>query len=208
MLLLNGNKVSTGTCKFRFYNAGDIVRSNNNIIIIKNGLICGSEKSLNYVLEDPNGGHIIGLAVGGSREVEYATLKDYHIFLKNRKGFVRVALKNGTSLVPVFSFGAENAFTRIPIPKSLQNWIKEKTGLLIYFYNGQGFFQKWFGLAPKFCQISTIVGKPIEVKKIPNPTAEDIDEVHQKFVAGITELFNEYKYKYLKDPDNTQLVIN
>ena len=40
-----------------------------------------------------------------------------NLTLKNRKGFVKVALQHGAALVPIFSFGENNLFAQIPNPK-------------------------------------------------------------------------------------------
>lgn len=43
------------------------------------------------------------------------------------------------------------------------------------------------------------VGSPIELPKIPNPTTEEIDLYHEKFINHLIELFETQKHKYLKD---------
>lgn len=50
------------------------------------------------------------------------------------------------------------------------------------------------------------VGRPISVRKVDNPTEEDIDELHGKFRNSIVCLFNEHKDKYLMNKD-AELVI-
>jgi 2-acylglycerol O-acyltransferase 2 len=49
------------------------------------------------------------------------------------------------------------------------------------------------------------VGAPIEITKIANPTNEQVEELHRKFVQSLIALFEEYKYKYLKSPDDKHL---
>lgn len=41
-----------------------------------------------------------------------------------------------------------------------------------------------------------MIGAPILVKKVENPTKEQIDELHRKYVDKLTELFEEHKEKY------------
>lgn len=52
------------------------------------------------------------------------------------------------------------------------------------------------------------VGKPIDVPKIPNPTAEDIDKYHKIFVDELTKLFEEHKTKYSKNQEELNLVLD
>ena len=40
------------------------------------------------------------------------------------------------------------------------------------------------------------MGKPIPVKKTPNPTQEEINRLHAEYCAELTNLFEENKTKY------------
>ena len=40
------------------------------------------------------------------------------------------------------------------------------------------------------------VGKPIEVVKSENPTQEEIDDLHEKYVKGLVEVFEDNKTKF------------
>jgi len=50
------------------------------------------------------------------------------------------------------------------------------------------------------------VGKAIDVECIKNPTDEEVDALHKKYMEGILNLFNSEKHKYLEDPD-TELIM-
>lgn len=45
------------------------------------------------------------MSVGGAQESLNAKPGHYQIVLKKRKGFIKLVLQTGASLVPVFSFG-------------------------------------------------------------------------------------------------------
>jgi 2-acylglycerol O-acyltransferase 2 len=51
----------------------------------------------------------------------------------------------------------------------------------------------------------SLVGTPIEVTKLGNPTNEQIQELHDKFVQSLVALFEEYKHKYLENPEDQHL---
>lgn len=51
------------------------------------------------------------------------------------------------------------------------------------------------------------VGGPIHLEKDTNPSGQKIDEYHQKYIAALTKLFDEYKVKY-GIPEDTKLVID
>lgn len=74
-------------------------------------------------------------------------------------------------------------------------------------FNGRGFLQLSFGMIPRRHPIQTVVGAPVEVKKNPTPTAEEIDEVHKRFMQALEKLFEDHKHKYLKNAKNIILEI-
>ncbi|KAJ9596075.1 hypothetical protein L9F63_012743, partial [Diploptera punctata] len=65
-----------------------------------------------------------------------------------------------------------------------------------------------FGIVPMRKPVFTVVGKPIPVEKVPEPTKAQIDEVHKKFTEELKELFESKKYEYISNPETTYLVID
>ena len=56
-------------------------------------------------------GDSVGLIVGGIEEVLEGTSDDHDtLYLRNRKGFVKVAITNKAALVPVYAFGENQLF--------------------------------------------------------------------------------------------------
>ena len=45
------------------------------------------------------------------------------------------------------------------------------------------------------------VGAPIDVKKNPNPTREEIEDLHTQYVEALKDLYERYRYKYSQYPD-------
>lgn len=181
-------------------------------IVLLLGGIGASKESLLHILNQENKGNAILLIVGGAAEALYAKPGSYHIILKKRKGFVKVALSTGSSLVPVFSFGEVDVYDQFKFtPGSrldrFQQWFKEKTGVMLCVPMGRGLFQYSFGIVPRRSPITTVVGKPIDVPLITNPTKEEVQHYHDLFTKAIKELFEEHKGKYVSDPENTALII-
>lgn len=175
-------------------------------ILMLVGFVSASEKSLDYLLGNPKGGNAVALFVGGLKEVSYCYKPDYHIVLKNRKGFARIALKNGTPLIPMFQFGVNNIYKTYNI--SWLRWMEPIIGCQPLVMNGCGLFQDWFGFAPLAHPLTTIVGEPIEVERVENPTSEEVNELHKKFTDSLVKLYDEYKDKVEPNQKNVKLVIH
>ncbi|KAH9383589.1 hypothetical protein HPB48_025206 [Haemaphysalis longicornis] len=139
--------------------------------------------SLQWILTKRGTGNAALIAVGGAQESLDAHKESSVITLtlKSRKGFVRQALvKNppGSRL------------------RSLQEKLKSLTGVAPAIFYGRGILQYTWGYMPFRERIVTIVGKPIRVDKKENPTQEDVDVLHDKYVASLMQLFEDYKSKY------------
>lgn len=53
------------------------------------------KESASHVLQRPGGGNLLTIIVGGAQEALDARPGSYTLLLKNRKGFVRVAIEHG-----------------------------------------------------------------------------------------------------------------
>lgn len=51
------------------------------------------------------------------------------------------------------------------------------------------------------------VGKPIEVPRVESPSAELVDEYHEKFFKALYDLFEEYKGECDESGDAAQLIM-
>lgn len=174
------------------------------------GLQESSEKSLMNLLNNKKG-NVAVLMVGGISEAFKSFPGPYRLILKKRKGFIRVALQTGASLVPVFSFGETNVYGWGEAePNSFWDkvlkFIKWKSGNKVPV--GRGFFQYSFGIVPRRHPVVTVVGKPIDIPKIVKPEVEDIEKYHRIFIDELTKLFEEHKTKYSKHPDEMELVLD
>ena len=52
---------------------------------------------------------------------------------------------------------------------------------------------------PKRRPLNTVVGKPIPVSQVDEPTQEQIDQLHSTYIHELTSLFNQHKGAYLDD---------
>lgn len=116
-------------------------------------------------------GKSIGIVPGGATEALYARPGGNVVYIRNRKGFVHLALQTGSALVPVYSFGETDSYGQLSDGLPLVGSIKRR-------------FQRVFGISlplitnllPLKCNCTTVVGRPIHVEKNDNPSKEQVDD--------------------------------
>uniref|UniRef100_A0A0K0CXP1 Acyltransferase n=1 Tax=Angiostrongylus cantonensis TaxID=6313 RepID=A0A0K0CXP1_ANGCA len=191
--------------------------SNFNIMIrremlLLSGFIDCSKESIRNALAAEKSGRAVVIVVGGAEEALDAHPNMHKLTLLSRKGFVKEALRSGASLVPVYSFGENDVYDQVQNPKGsrvrrFQTWFKELTGISLPFFYGRGIFQLNFGFMPHRRPINTVVGAPISVAKVVEPTAEEVNGLHNRYCAALTELFEMNKTRF-GVPENTKLIID
>ncbi|XP_017888680.1 2-acylglycerol O-acyltransferase 2-like [Ceratina calcarata] len=178
------------------------------------GFIGSDAESISYQLstkpEQGYTGKVTILVPGGAAESLECRPNTYRIIVKRRKGFVRLALMHGTPLVPVFSFGETNTYDQVYGPEGslfrrVQDYIRSLISLAPVVLKGRGFFQYNFGILPRRTPITVVVGSPIELPKIEEPTKEQINEYHEKFIKELVNLFETNKHKYIENADSVKL---
>ncbi|XP_055279683.1 2-acylglycerol O-acyltransferase 2-like isoform X1 [Moschus berezovskii] len=169
--------------------------------IMSLGLVSSEKESATHILSRKGGGNLLSIVVGGVKESLNARPGAYKLVLRNRKGFIRLALMHGAALVPIFSFGENDIYDQVEnSPGSWLRWFQDRLhksirGSIPLFY-GRGVFQYSFGLMPYRRPITTVVGKPIEVQKTQHPSQEEVDRLHQRYVKELENLFEAHKLKY------------
>ncbi|NXV56937.1 MOGT2 acyltransferase, partial [Molothrus ater] len=124
------------------------------------GLVSSEASSLEHLLAGP-GGLVAVIALGGPPEALEARPGALRLQLLRRTGFVRIALKYGTPLVPVFSFGENELFQQVPNPpgsrlRRLQARLQRLLGVALPLFHARGVFQYSFGLLPFRRPIHTV----------------------------------------------------
>ncbi|XP_066238413.1 2-acylglycerol O-acyltransferase 3 [Saccopteryx leptura] len=163
------------------------------------GVCSVNREGLDYILSQPQRGQAVVIMIGGAHESLYAIPGEHHLVLRNRKGFVRLALRHGASLVPVYSFG-ENEVFRLKV-FAADSWqhlcqiiFKKLMGFSPCIFWGRSFFSanSW-GLLPFPVPITTVVGRPIPVPQCIHPTDEEVDHYHMLYMKALEQLFEEHK---------------
>ncbi|XP_030055904.1 2-acylglycerol O-acyltransferase 2 [Microcaecilia unicolor] len=169
--------------------------------IMCGGLIPSDRESAAYPLKREGGGNAVVIAVGGAQESLDARPGTFTLLLKNRKGFVKLAIEHGASLVPVFSFGENELFDQVDNPKGswlrrTQERLQKIMGIALPLFHARGIIQYSFGLLPYRKPVFTVVGKPIKVERNDNPTQGEIDRLHKIYIEELSSLFEAHKTRY------------
>ncbi|RKP19118.1 2-acylglycerol O-acyltransferase 2-like protein [Rozella allomycis CSF55] len=141
------------------------------------------------------------IVVGGASEALDAHPGTLDLTLKKRKGFFKLALQTGTSLVPCLSFGENDVFNQInnghgTFLRKAQKWLTKIFTFSLPLVYGHGKLM----CMPAKTPITTIMGRPVIVKEpIEHPTANEILELQERYMAELKAVFDEHKEKLGKN---------
>jgi 1-acyl-sn-glycerol-3-phosphate acyltransferase len=128
---------------------------------------------------------ISGMFQGGkNQEVAY---------LKARKGIVKIALRAGAPIVPVYGFGHTSLYTVVVDPFGILQWLSNALETsLTPFFGRYG----WFLGPPPRHPVTVCIGEPVMCPQIAEPTKEDIAKYHQQMLDSYQQLFDKHKDAY------------
>jgi len=163
-------------------------------VLMGMGLVDADRESCGALLDR---GISVCIVVGGAAESLDARPGHNDLTLARRLGFVRIAIEHGADLIPVFSFGENQLYKQmIPNPpgskvRAFQDQITDTLGFTVPIVRGRS---AGLGIVPYRRPILTVIGKPVPVPHIPDPTLETVLEVHERYVAALRELYYEYRH--------------
>lgn len=135
----------------------------------------------------------LALPPGGFEEATLTCLDKDRVYIKKRVGFVKLALQNGYNLVPVYSFGENQTYSNVQGLWKLRLWLNNLGVPTIVV------FGSWMApLLPKRHPrgLKVVVGEPLVLPLVPNPTREVVKLWHDKYVAALAQLFEDHKEDY------------
>ncbi|KAI8454414.1 diacylglycerol acyltransferase-domain-containing protein, partial [Phakopsora pachyrhizi] len=198
--------LSLGLCSVSIKSCISILRSRNPLLdkrsssskINANGTestgSCNSGK-------DPGNGNCLVIVVGGAAESLSARPGTADLTLKRRLGFIKLAIREGADLVPVFSFGENDVYAQLSNPEGtllfyLQKKFQAVFGFTLPVFHGRGIFNYSLGLLPYRHRIVSVVGNPIRVEQNKGPTIEEIEKVQILYINELTRIWDKYKDVY------------
>lgn len=128
------------------------------------------------------------LYVGGMAELFKCSLDEERLYLSKRKGFIKLALREGVDVVPLYFFG--NTSVLSILKAAPLEWMSRKLQTSVTFFWG-----KFGTFIPRDDKIFVVLGRPLGMPKIENPTNEDVDKWHMKYCDEVKRIFNKYKEK-------------
>nr|XP_029481981.1 diacylglycerol O-acyltransferase 2-like [Oncorhynchus nerka] len=138
-------------------------------------------------------GNAVVIVIGGAAESLLSLLGVNTVVMKQRKGFVRVALEFGADLMLVYSYGENNIFHKVIFSDGnvgwrLQQLFKKIMGFAQCLFMGE----HWFWIS-YHCPVTTVLGGPFPVPKWPSPTQEEVDLYHDLYMEALAKLLDGHK---------------
>ncbi|XP_069748257.1 diacylglycerol O-acyltransferase 2 [Narcine bancroftii] len=170
--------------------------------LMSGGIFPVTREAIDYMLSMNGTGNAVIIVIGGAAESLECSPGSNVVNLKNRKGFVKIALQNGADLVPVYAFGENEVYRQVIFEegswlRAIQRKFQKLIGFAPCIFRGRGFFSSGsWGLVPFAKPINTVVGEPISVPRIKNPSPEMVDHYHRIYMQSLVKLFNKYKSKF------------
>jgi 2-acylglycerol O-acyltransferase 2 len=159
-------------------------------IILAAGVLDAARYNARRVLDQ---GGSLQLVPGGATEALYAQPGVHIVYLKSRKGFVKLAMETGASLVPVYSFGEVECYRQLssamPSVKKFQKKFQAIFGLSLPLVTN---------IIPRRAHIVTAFGTPIPVPKMDNPTDAQVQDMLDLYCKGLQAVFNMYAPRYIE----------
>jgi len=153
------------------------------------------------ILHNLHQGTSMLIAPGGANEALRTYPGTMDILLQGRKGFVKMGVLAGASLVPVISFGENETFSqyRGSMARKVQGFFMRMMGFSIPLFHGRGVFNYSFGLLPHRVPLTSVSGEPIQCPKLPEDHPDFdavVDDLHKRYMEGLQKLYQDHQEEY------------
>jgi len=149
------------------------------------GFIDVSAKSIAKALDADT---CVGTVPDGIAGIFRCTADDEVVKLKHRKGIAKLALRTGHPIVPAYSVGNTAAFSAWFDPFGVLERLSRAAQASFMLYWGRFYLP-----IPLRANITMLIGAPIEVERVAEPTNEQVDAVHQRLLTEMEQLFDRHK---------------
>lgn len=141
-------------------------------------------------------GKSLAIQPGGVRE-QIVTRHDQEqaVFPANL-GFIRMALKHGMDLLPIYIFNENQMFRRVEGLDGLTKWVHKSSGFGMPVITGK-FGLPMAGLLPRATEVHVRWGRPIPVDAVAEPSEELVEELFCRYLAELRALFDCHAHECL-----------
>ncbi|KAG8877932.1 diacylglycerol O-acyltransferase 1 [Tulasnella sp. 332] len=146
----------------------------------------------------------ITIVIGGAAESLSARPGTADLTLKKRLGFIKIAIQQGASLVPVFSFGENDIYDQLSNEKGttvykLQKKFQNLFGFTLPLFHGRGLLTYNVGILPFRHPIVSVIGRPIHVPKEDKPSKELVEKIQNLYIEELMRIWDTYKDTYARE---------
>ena len=155
----------------------------------KIGYIAAEKKAIEETLVKRE--ESVGVVLDGVAGMFYpGGSKEETAFVKQRKGIIKIALRAGATVVPVYGFGHTDLWTILADPFGWMRAISVRLDTSVVLGLGRW---GWPLGPPKRAPVTVALGEPISCPHCADPTKELVTEYHDKLLDGYKKLFDTHK---------------
>lgn len=138
-------------------------------------------------------GNSIFVVPGGEAEQLMTEYGKEKVYLKNRKGFVKLAMRKRVPLVPVYVFGSSDMFYTSRFLHGLRYWLMKNCRICIPLCRGL----MGSPICPLPKKVTVVFGAPLSFEmEGHDPTEKELDMAHDAFMRELKNLFDKQKASY------------
>ena len=146
-------------------------------------------------------GQNVTLLPGGIDEMQITDglSKDTKIVMADRKGYAKLAIENGLTIIPSFCFGEKWIHRTYLMPRPIRAFLYKTFKVGGTLLKGRGpSFLGYLGVS-----LGYVYGEPIPVRKQNPVDPEYLDEIHAKVQASVKSIFDRHKEHFGYAADET-----
>jgi 1-acyl-sn-glycerol-3-phosphate acyltransferase len=111
------------------------------------------------------------------------------VYLKRRKGFIKLAIRQGVPVVPMYVFGVSDYYYTSDFLLAPRMWLTKNMQICIPFSAGLG----GSPFCPLLTKTTVVFGEPLKFDQCEKPTDAQLDKAHGAFMDALTNLFDKHK---------------
>lgn len=150
------------------------------------GCVPASRENLATILERPGGK--VAIMSGGIAEIFLSCRKREEVYLKRRKGFVRLAIASNAEIVPVYIFGQTKYFDQIATNESVLMRLSRRFAASLTIFWG-----RYYLPIPYAARTTCVIGEPIKVTALTTSQGDAVEEIHVAVCDAIQSMHSTYR---------------